>query len=588
MKRQRSSAAVNGNVRIGIGLRDALSAGYGRADFRADAVAGIVVGVIALPLSMALAIATGVPPQNGLYTAIVAGAAVAVTGGARLQITGPTAAFVALLVPIVANHGLAGLLMAGLMAGAIQIAMGYARLGRWIELVPHPVTTGFTLGVAVVIASIQVKDVFGLDVAGTSADFAERIETFWAARDTASRWELGIAGATLAMLIALPRISRRAPAPLIALGVAALAAWLGHAYIDGFAVDTVGTRFQSVVGGEVVAGIPPLPPVPAWPWSQPGPGGAALAVDFGLLRSLLPSAFAIAMLGAIESLLSAVVADAATGQRHDPNTELVGLGIGNLLCPFFGGIPATAALARTAANIRAGGRTPISAVVHSAFVLACTVALAPLVAYLPMAALAALLLVVAYNMSEVRHFARLLRIAPGADVLVLVTCAGLTILFDMVLAVGVGVVLAALIFMRRMSELTDVRLDEGGPRDFDVPEGIHVYEIAGPLFFGAAQRAVNAVETGGAIAVVIVMDHVPVVDATGLVALESLIRSLDRTHSKAIFAGVQPEVRRAMERAGIVKHPGRLAYAPDLDAALSIAVIHAERARPEPAASGAG
>jgi SulP family sulfate permease len=571
---------ANAPMQLAHGLRSRLREGYRAADFRADLMAGLIVGVVALPLSMALAIASGVPPQHGLYTAIIAGTVCAVLGGARLQITGPTAAFVVLLVPVVGRHGVGGLLVAGLMAGIIQIIMGVVRLGRLIEFIPHPVTTGFTSGIALVIASIQLKDVFGLQLAHSPESFIERLAAYWEARGTASGWELGIALATLALLVLLPRVIKRIPAPLIALTIVTVATLLLERYVSGFDVATIGSRFRTVVDGVEVAGIPPLPPLPVLPWNLGGAGGQPFTLDFATIQALLPSAFAIAMLGAIESLLSAVIADGITGTRHDPNGELIGLGIGNVLCPFFGGIPATGALARTATNIRAGGQSPIASVVHSLFILACTVVLAPLVAYLPMAALAGLLLMVAKNMSEAHHFARLVRIAPRSDVFVLIACFGLTVVFDMVIAVGVGVVLAAMLFMRRMAELTDVHLDADTTRDLDLPEGVRVYEIAGPLFFGAAQKAMGAMEPGkGTTTVILKMDQVPVIDATGLVALESAVHKLERAGYKIIFSGLAERPGELLSRAGIVRVPGRIAFAPDLDTALSMALVHDSRVR---------
>jgi SulP family sulfate permease len=573
---------------LGYGLRAKLSEGYTRGDLRADVMAGIVVGVVALPLSMALAIASGVAPQAGLYTAIVAGLVCSLLGGTRCQVTGPTAAFVVILVPIVAKFGLGGLLVAGLCAGVMLLGMGFAKLGRLIQYIPHPVTTGFTAGIAVVIATIQLKDFFGLRFAGSPESYIDRWRLMWQARVTASGWELLVGATTLALLLGVPRVVRRVPAPLIALTLTAgLAALLGH-FVPGFHVATIGSRFHTLIGGREVAGIPPLPPLPLVPWHMPGADGQPLHLDFAMLQALLPSAFAIAMLGAIESLLSAVVSDGMSGTRHDPNAELLALGLGNLLCPLFGGIACTGALARTATNIRAGARSPIAATVHALFVLACTVALAPLVAYLPMAALAALLLLVARNMAEARHFVHILRVAPRSDVVVLLACFGLTVIFDMVLAVSVGVVLAALLFMRRMAEMTDVKLDEGTMAKLELPEGVRLYEIAGPLFFGAAQRAMSvfdAINGGGrSLAVIIYLGQVPAMDATGLVALETLIAKLKRGGHKVILAGARPQPAEVLARAGIVREPGRLAIAPDLDAALSLAILHTARA-PRPTSS---
>jgi sulfate permease, SulP family len=567
---------------LGYGLRQRLKEGYTKADVRADVMAGLVVGVVALPLSMALGIASGVAPQNALYTAIIAGIVCALLGGTRMQVTGPTAAFVALLVPIVTRFGLAGLLVAGMMAGVIQFGLGVARMGRLMTYIPHPVTTGFTAGIAVVLATMQVKDVLGLDLARAPDSYIDRWQLFWQARHTASGWELLIAGFTMAVLVLVPRFLKKVPAPLVGLVAASVLALVLGRVVEGFQVDTIGSRFVSTVGGHAVSGIPPRPPLPVWPWAMPGPGGAPFVLDFATLQALLPSAFAVAMLGAIESLLAAVVSDGLSGTRHDPNAELMALGIGNMLCPFFGGIAATGALARTATNIRAGARSPLAAVFHSVFILACTVSLAPLVSYLPMAALAALLLLVARNMAETRHFMHLVRVAPRSDTIVLLVCFGLTVLFDMVLAVTVGVMLAALLFMRRMAEITNARLDTGTMASMELPKGVLLYEIAGPLFFGAAQKAMSVLDSLKVRAgvVILYMAQVPVMDATGLVALETLLAKLRRSGHKVILAGLNRQVRGILGRAGIRREPGHLAFAPDLDSALSIAIVHSARRPP--------
>jgi SulP family sulfate permease len=565
---------------LAYGLRTRLARGYGAADLRADLMAGLVVGVVALPLSMALAIASGVAPQLGLYTAIVAGTTCALLGGTQFQITGPTAAFVVILLPVVRDFGVGGLLLAGLMAGIMQVGMGLARLGRLMTFIPHPVTTGFTTGIALVIATIQIKDVLGLQLTGAPESFFDRLAMMWQARGSLSGWEVLIAAFTLGLLVAVPRITRRVPAPLVALAAAAgLAALLAHT-LDGFQVVTIGSKY---------GGIPQEPPMPVLPWQLPGPGGGDMALSFATVRALLPSAFAIAMLGSIESLLAAVVGDTMAGTKHDPNAELLALGIGNILCPFFGGIPATGALARSATNINAGAQSPLSSVIHALFVLTCTIALAPLVSFLPMAAMGALLLVVARNMSETRHFAHLVRVAPRSDTIVLLTCFGLTVAFDMVIAVTVGVVLAALLFMRRMAEITNTRMDTSAYGQFDLPEGVRLFEIAGPLFFGATQKAVSLLEElrmerSGT--VVLDMGKVPVMDATGLVALETILNRLRRGGHKVILAGVNPQPAEALARAQIKREPGRLAYAPDLDTALSMAIVHSSRAMPTTTAGG--
>jgi SulP family sulfate permease len=562
------------------GLRSRLREGYSVKDFRADLLAALVVGVVALPLSMALAIACDVKPQHGLYTAIIAGFTCALLGGTRFQVTGPTAAFVVILVPIVHRFGLGGLLIAGGMAGVILIAMGLLRLGKLMEFVPHPVTTGFTMGIAVVIGVLQLKDVFGVTLPKTEGT-VEYLGALWTARGAINPFDLGIAAMTIALLLGLPRVLKRIPAPLVALAIVALAVAICHRWWPGFHASTIGNleKFTIKIGNETIHGIPPLPPIPMVPWHLPG-----LALDYHTIRELLPSAFAIAMLGAIESLMAAVVADGMGGSRHDPNAELIALGIGNILCPFFGGIAATGALARTATNIRAGARSPFAAAMHAIFILACTIVLAPLVAYLPMAGLAGLLIVVARNMSEARHFARLLRIAPRSDVLVMVTCFTLTVAFDMVIAVSVGVVLAALLFMRRMATSTTVELEtaQHAGLGVDLPPGIRLYEVAGPMFFGAAKSAMEAIATvgnAGDHTFVLNMQHVPTIDVTALVALESVLDRLYRSRIKVIFAGLTPEVAELLDRAGIKRQPGRLAYAPDVETAISMAIVHGARLR---------
>jgi sulfate permease, SulP family len=565
---------------LGFGLRQRLREGYTMRDFRADALAGLVVGIVALPLSMALATAIDAPPQHGLYTAIVAGILCALLGGTRTQVTGPTAAFVVILLPIVHEHGLGGLLVAGFLAGVILVLMGIARFGRFMTFIPHPVTTGFTAGIALVIALLQLKDALGISLAGRPEGTVAYVEAIWHARHAISGWDLGMTAFTLALLVLLPRVIKRVPAPLLALTAAAVLAVLLDHLVTGFEVATIGSKFVVVIDGETIRGIPPLPPMPVLPWDMGDAHGEGFTLSFELIRELLPSAFAIAMLGAIESLMAAVIADGMSGSKHDPNSELIALGVANMVCPFFGGIAATGALARTATNIRAGARSPLAAVVHSLFILASTIALAPLVAYLPMAALAALLLVVARNMSEARHFVRLTRIAPRSDVMVLLTCFTLTVLFDMVIAVSVGVMLAALLFMRRMAVMTKVTLDTTISEKIDIPRGVRMYEISGPLFFGAANVAMETLETVGSEAQVIVlsMRHVDVIDATGLVALTSILDRLNRGNRKVILVGLQPEPLALIERAGIKRLPGRVAFAPDLETAVSMAIVHSARA----------
>ncbi|HEX2252071.1 MAG TPA: C4-dicarboxylic acid transporter DauA [Thermoanaerobaculia bacterium] len=551
-------------LRLATALVGALRKGYGARDLRSDLLAGVVVGIVALPLSMALAVASGVAPQHGLYTAIVAGALTAVLGGSMVQVSGPTAAFVVLLAPISARFGLGGLLLAGLMAGVLLVVLGAARLGGLIQFVPYPVTTGFTAGIAVVIATLQLRDFLGLAVLELPESYAGKVAALAAALPTV-RWpDLLVGLVTLAILLVWPRITRKVPGPLVALALAGAAAALAARWLPGFDVATIGSRFAG--------GIPQLPPLPAAPWNLPGPDGQPLVVTWELVRALLPSAFAIAMLGAIESLLSAVVADGMTGGSHDPDAELVAQGLGNLVVPFFGGIAATGALARTATNVRSGARSPLAAVFHAAFVLLAVVALAPVLEYLPMASLAALLLVVAWNMSEAKHFAHAVRVAPRSDVVVLLTCFGLTVVFDMVVAVTTGVVLAALIFMRRMAEVSDVRLVSQHPTATGtLPPEVLVYEVAGPLFFGAAQKAMSALQRvpTGIRVVVLDLASVPVIDATGLVALESAVARLHGLGMAVILAGIQEQPSRVLARSGLLDRD--LAVCRTMEDALALA-----------------
>jgi sulfate permease, SulP family len=381
MVKRRYEAAValfpNLDVKPAHALRESLAEGLGKKELTRDVMAGLVVGIVALPLSMALAIASGVAPQHGLYTAVVGGFVIAALGGSRVQVSGPTAAFVVILAPISAQFGVGGLLIATVMAGLMLIFVGMAKLGRLIQFVPHPVTTGFTAGIAVVIATLQIDKVLGLT--GSFPDhWTERVGTLIHRMGDARWQDFSIGALTMAVLLLWPRVNRKIPAPLVALGTAGVVAAVAH-YFFGFEVATINTRFEwKDAAGLAHPGIPPLPPLPTWPWNFPGPDGKPFVFEWNVVRLLAPSAFAIAMLGAIESLLSAVVADGMAGTRHDPDAELVAQGAGNLLAPFFGGIAATGAIARTATNVRSGGRTPVASMVHSVFVLVAMLVFAPL------------------------------------------------------------------------------------------------------------------------------------------------------------------------------------------------------------------
>ncbi len=573
----RYRGSADSALQLGVALRDVLREGYSATDLKRDAFAGLVVGVVALPLAMALAIAVGVPPHCGLYTAILAGFLVAALGGSRTQVTGPTAAFVVVLAPILTKFGFAGLLIAGGLGGLILIAMGVMRLGRFIQFIPYPVTTGFTAGIATVIATMQVTDLFGLRVPSAPEHYHERLLAIGQAWRTGSLAEFAVGLFTFGALLTVPKLTRRIPAPLIALPAAALLAFVCTSLFPDFEVATIASRFESTIDGAVVRGIPRLPPTPMLPWHAAGPNGDPLVLGFDEFRSLLMGAFAIAMLGAIESLLSAVVADGMAQTKHDPNVELLALGIGNLVVPFFGGIPATGAIARTATNVKAGARSPVAAMVHALTVLVAMLVLAPALGYLPMSSLAALLLLVAWNMSDAKHFMHMVRVAPTSDVAVLLTCYLLTVTVDMVVGVSVGMVLAAFLFMSRMAAVTNTHLvdREIAAVSEPIPDGVVIYRISGALFFGAAQKAMKVLEivAGNEKVVVLSMAEVHAMDATGLVALESALDRLHRHGCLVILAGAQAQPLALLHRARVPERDG-IALCGSTDEALVAAARH--------------
>ena len=546
--------------------RQTLRAGYSWKALRGDLSAGLTVGIIAIPLAMALAIAVGVAPQHGLYTVLIAAPLIALCGGSRFNISGPTAAFVVILLPITQQYGLGGLLLCTLMAGVILIILGLLRAGRLIEFVPYPVTLGFTAGIGIVIAVLQIKDLFGLHLASTPQHLLEQVNLLVRALPSLQPGDSLVGAASLATLLIWPRLAPKVPAHLVALAVGALLALTLERM--GLPVATLGERFSYSLDGIEHPGIPPFLPNLALPWNLPGADGQPLVLSFELIRQLLAPAFAIAMLGAIESLLCAVVADGMTGSKHDPNAELIGQGLGNLAAPFFGGITATAAIARTAANVRAGAFSPVAALVHAGVVLAAILLLAPLFSYLPMAALAALLLMVAWNMSEPQHVAHTLRIAPRSDVLVLLTCLVLTVLFDMVLAVGVGLLLAAGLFIKRMSELTDTAALNRQQREAlqDLPKHVLAYAIRGPLFFGAAEKALSVLRrlTPGVRVVIVDISAVPLLDMTAIAALDNVLRDYRQQGVALILSGPTAQVRLQLRRAGVQRREGELAYVRNL------------------------
>tara|TARA_R110000823_G_scaffold171736_9_gene304199 strand:+ start:36627 stop:38369 length:1743 start_codon:yes stop_codon:yes gene_type:complete len=528
------------SLRVGHALREVFREGYGRRELVKDLIAGMTVGVIAIPLAMALAIASGVAPQYGLYTAIIAGAIIAFTGGSRFSISGPTAAFVVILHPLTAEYGLAGLLLASLMAGAILIVMAYARLGRFIEYIPEAVTLGFTGGIAIVIVVLQVPDFIGIQIGAMPEHFVGKLASIAGQLTQLDMGSTLVAVFTLVVMILWPRLRTPIPPHLPALVLACLLGvvfgWLG------IEVDTIGSRFHYLLpdGGEA-SGIPPYLPAFEWPWNRAGTDGQPLELSLQLVSALLPAAFAIAMLGAIESLLCAVVLDGMSGKRHSANSELLAQGIGNLVTPFFGGVTATAAIARSATNFRAGAISPVAALIHSLVVLLGLLLLSRALAYVPMPAMAALLMVVAWNMSEAPKALKLVRKSPPGDVLVLLTCLSLTVLFDMVIAITVGILLASLLFMKEIAALTQV-VDISDNPDFvhdSLPPGWKVFKVRGALFFAAADRVCGELsqKIRGLDGVILHMQYSSYLDAGGLSAIEKLLAECEQYQVRLCFSG---------------------------------------------------
>lgn len=533
------------------------------ADIQADVLAGLTVGIVALPLSMAFAIASGVAPQHGLYTAIVAGIVSSLAGGSTINISGPTAAFVVVLLPIVHQFGLGGLLLSGMMAGIMLIGMGMARLGSLIEVVPYPVTLGFTSGIAVIIATFQIKDFFGLTVAPVDGHYLEQVGAIVQAAPTFRLIDFLIGLLTLATLLIWRRFRSRVPSHLAAVILGSVAAWACSRVSPELTAATIGSRFHFELQGVVGNGIPPFAPSFDWPWNLPGADGNPVGLSWNMIHTLFPSAIAIAVLGAITSLLCSVIADGmSAGHKHDSNDELIGQGIGNIVAPFFGGIPATAAIARTATNIKAGGRTPLSAIVHSVFVLLSILLIAPLLSRIPMASMAALLFMVAWNMSETKHFIRTVKVAPRSDVAVLLICFSLTVLFDMAIAVGVGMSLAAVLFIQRSISLTSATKVDSRAELGDLPASIAVYDINGPLFFGSAQKAMKNITAVNpeVRAVVLDMSKVNMIDMSAIVAMESISRNLEKNGVGLVINNLQPRMLLKLRRAGLRKHAGKIEF----------------------------
>ncbi|PCM43058.1 C4-dicarboxylic acid transporter DauA [Marinobacter sp. ANT_B65] len=546
---------------------------YNSRRFMRDLMAGVTVGIIAIPLAMALAIASGVAPQYGLYTAFIAGFIIALTGGSRFSVSGPTAAFVVILYPIAQTYGLGGLLLATLMSGVLLILMALMRLGRFIEYIPESVTLGFTGGIAVVIATLQVKDFFGLPVESMPEHYWDKLAVLAQSFPGLDSMSALVASVTLAVMLLWPRLKTPVPPHLPAVIIGSLLALLLNA--NGAAVETIGSRFSYLLpGGGTGAGIPPFLPEFAWPWQQADASGEAIGLSWDMVRELLPAAFAIAMLGAIESLLCAVVLDGMTGKRHSANSELMGQGLGNIIAPFFGGITATAAIARSAANYRAGAESPVSSMIHAVVVLLALVSLAGVLAYLPMPAMAALLIMVAWNMSEAPKAVHLLKTAPRSDIWVFLACFSLTVALDMVIAITTGVLLAAVLFMREMAEMTKVTDITTGKRisGENLPAGWRVFKINGPLFFAAADRIFGELAelSRNVDGFILYMDGVTVLDAGGLSALNKLIATCQNDGTCIVIADLQSQPQRTLARGGVGPLEGVLHFTSSLREALSL------------------
>ena len=531
---------------------------YDRDQFLADLTAGVVVGIVAFPLAIAFAIASGVTPERGLYTAIIAGFIISALGGSRVQIGGPTGAFIVIVYGIVQAFGVDGLFVATLMAGVILIVLGAVRLGSVIKFVPQPVVIGFTSGIAVIIFSNEVKDFLGLRMGALPAEFIPKWRLLFEHLPAFNPYAIGISAFSLAFMLIWPRVSRRVPGPFIALVLAAVAVHALH-----LPVETIGSRF-----GGISAGLPQFA-LPRVPLSQ--------------LGALVVPAFTIAVLGAIESLLSAVVADGMIGSRHRSNMELVAQGVANVVSPLFGGIPATGAIARTATNVKNGGRTPVAGIVHAVTLLLITVFFARWAALIPMPALAAILVLVAYNMSEWRTFRAELH-APKSDVAVLLATFFLTVLVDLTVAIGVGMVAASFLFMRRMAEVTNVsavtaELEDGEDpyttaantvRRKSVPPGVNVFDVNGPFFFGAVATFKDTIGriAGNPRVLIIRLRNVPAIDSTGMHALKDVVRRSRGDGTLVMLSDVQPQPLAALRRAGVLAELGEENVFEDLDAAL--------------------
>ena len=524
--------------------------GYTRAQFAKDLVAGIIVAIIALPLSIALAIASGVNPEQGLYTGVIAGFFISFLGGSRVQIGGPTAAFVVIIYGIVSQYGMSGLATATFLAGLMMIVMGLLKFGNLISFIPKTITVGFTLGIAIGILVGQLKDFLGLSMGAVPAEFTDKLVAYAQHLNTIHLPTLLIGLLALSIQIFWPRGSQKIPGSLVAIFVTTAIVQLAH-----LSVPTIGDLYT------IKAGLPTF--------SMPN-------ISLSLVRQLLSPAFTIAILASIESLLSCVVSDGMIGSRHRSNAELVGQGVGNMMSALFGGIPATGAIARTAANVKNGGRTPIAGMTHALVLLLILLFLMPYASLIPMSCLAAILIMVAYNMSGWRTFVYMLRTAPKSDIVVLVTTLLLTVFFDLVVAIEFGMVLAAFLFLKRMSDIAEVRqwVDEADNENTDaldlkvVPKNTVVYEVFGSLFFGTTNDFLDISYEEGKNALILRMRNVPAMDISGLDALEEIRETCQQRGMTLILSHVNPQPFRVMKKAGFLEKIGEKNICPNIDVSL--------------------
>ena len=535
---------------------------YNRKTFVADLMAGIIVGIVALPLAIAFGIASGVTPEKGIITAIVASFVISALGGSKVQIGGPTGAFIIIIYGIIQQYGMEGLTIATLMAGVFLILFGLLHLGTIIKFIPYPIVVGFTSGIAVTIFTTQVKDLFGLNITSVPSDFIEKWICYFNNFSTVDLWSSVIGIVSVVIIMLTPKVSKKIPGSLVAIIVMTVAALLLKQFAGVESIETIGDRFA-------ISNSLPEATVPALSWET--------------IKNLVSPAITIAILGAIESLLSAAVADGVIGDHHNSNTELIAQGVANLASPIFGGIPATGAIARTMTNINNGGRTPIAGIMHAVVLLLIFLFLMPLAKYIPMACLAGVLVVVSYGMSGWRSFLALMK-NPKSDVTVLLITFFLTIIFDLTIAIEVGLIIACLLFMRRMSETTDVHIisNEINPDDEDsdmhlgniehltIPKGVEVYEINGPYFFGAGNRFEEIMATLGDRPQVriIRMRKVPFVDSTGIHNLTNLCEMSQKEGIQIVLSGVTEKVHSQLDKAGFYDIVGQDNICSHIDIAL--------------------